>query len=58
MNKAMLMKRVNLGNYAHYEIWLEVEDEDEDMALERCVKVFNRGLAALGQPIISLAKVD
>ncbi len=58
MNKAMLMKRVNLGNYSHYELWLEVEDEDENRALERCVTMFNRGLVALGQEQISLEKVN
>lgn len=57
MTKVGLIRRINLGNYQHYELFIEIDDEYKDRALMRCIKLMNKGLYALGEPQIDISKI-
>jgi hypothetical protein len=48
--RVSLIRRVNLGNYQHWELFVEAD------SLEEVIRIMNRGLQALGQPQISVEK--
>jgi hypothetical protein len=52
-----LTRRVNLGNYEHCEVRVVVFDEDENVALSRCITLINKFLRLVDKPQIEVAKV-
>lgn len=52
-----LVRRVNLGNYEHYECTAIVYDEDEHKALERAALVLDRFSTAVGKDRLEVEKI-
>ena len=42
-----LLRRINLGNYEHYEIDITIYDVDENKALERVLALYEKAAKAL-----------
>lgn len=57
MSRVSLTRRINLGNYQHYEIFVEIDDHDENSALKRCYSLTNKALSCLGADQIDLTKL-
>ena len=58
MNGVKLLKRINLGNYSHWEVEVAIEDGHEEIALRRAVALMNRALETLGQDSIGVRKSE
>ena len=48
LNSATVTRRINLGNYQHYEISLQIFDADEKNALYRALVLMVMAYNALG----------
>ncbi len=57
MNTMRILRRVNLGQYQHWEMEVVIEDEDENHALIRAVALMDKALLAVDQPRIGVEKV-
>ena len=58
MNRVSLLRRVNLGNYEHWELFVEIEDVDENRALMKAMVLINKGLSSLDQPTVDTKKIE
>ena len=56
MNHVKLLKRINLGNYSHWELEVFIEDEDEDVAMEKAYALMDQGLESLGENRIGVKR--
>ena len=56
-NKVRLLRRINLGNYEHYEIEITTYDIDEYKALTDCNDAINFFLESVGRPKLDTSKV-
>ena len=57
MNTMWILRRVNLGQYQHWEMEVIIEDEDENKALVRAVALMDKALGCVDQPRIGVEKV-
>lgn len=53
MQKFSLIRRINLGNYQHWEVYVE-----SDLSLEHMFEQMNKALRTLGEPQIDLSKLE
>ena len=59
MNEVTVIRRINLGNYQHYELSITIEDEDEFNAMIRALILMAYTYNALGhKETIDISKVD
>jgi hypothetical protein len=54
-----VLRRINLGNYQHYEVSVTINDQDETKAMFRALELMVRAFNALGtSDKIDLSKVQ
>ena len=59
MNEVTVIRRINLGNYEHYEIVITINDENENNAMYRALILMVQTFNALGKTDgIDLSKIE
>lgn len=48
MHRVTILRRINLGNYEHYELIADIEDEDEHRAATRALVLMAQIFNAIG----------